>query len=506
MSARSRPPAFVSGRRRFLGVLGAGAVVAGVGGVAAVSRIRSAARVPAVIPALAQWTAGSADFTLGRTPRIVVASGALARTATLLAADVRALTGVHATVATGSPDDGDIRLSWDRGLPARAYRLDVRGVLTVSGATDAAVFHGTRTVAQLLRQGRTVPGGSGTDAPAYPERGVVLDVARKYYSVDFLKWLIRELAWLKYTSLHLHLTDTQAYRIECAGRPDVVAARHYTRREMAELVSYAADRHVTVVPEIDMPGHMNPILRRYPELALRRANGYLSLDLSQWDAACGLARSFLDEYLELFPGPEWSIGADEWLSTADLAAFPQLESAARSRFGPDAGARDLEYGFVNWLGDHLRAHGRRPRIWNDQLVPDGTVAVDRTVTIDHWYGSAAPTAADLDAQGYSLVNCNSDVLYGDTDNDAYPDPATIYEEFAVHRFSGGQRIPADSPRLRGAQLAIWSDTDNDVTERHVADRIGDPLRALAQIAWGSRKPAATYDRFARLVATVGSPP
>ncbi|WP_225101945.1 family 20 glycosylhydrolase [Streptomyces sp. CoH27] len=324
-----------------------------------------------------------------------------------------------------------------------------------------------------------------------------------------LKALVRELAWLKYNTLHLHLTDTQAYRLECDTHPAAVAEKRYTKAEMADLVSYAAARHITIVPEIDMPGHMNPMLGQHPGLALRRANGYLSLDLSKMDAAYDLARSFLSEYLDVFPGPRWSIGADEWLTTSELASFPQLAATARRLHGPGATGWDLAYDFINRLVAYLRANGRQPSMWNDQLVPDTVVRVGAGLTIEHWYGSSSPSAADLHQQGYALLNSNSNVLYGDTDNDSYPDPAAIYDDFAVNRFAlgkGSQTIPADSPRLRGAQMAIWSDSDNSYTEDHVASRIRDPLRSLAQIAWGSPKSATRYGQFSVLIDKVGSPP
>ncbi|MFF2652938.1 glycoside hydrolase family 20 protein [Streptomyces sp. NPDC058045] len=511
-------PLCLSSRRRFVGWLlgGGGLVTAAACSQASPRRSRTASSAPTVIPALSNWAAGPTGFTLGESPKIVVAAGAvplLSTSARLFAADVKALTGVTPTVTTGTPYDaltGDIYLALDHPeLPKDAYWLNVRGALTISGSSDAGVFHGTRTVGQLLRQSTTIPGGRSTDAPAFPERSFMLDVARKYYSIGFLKSLVRELAWLKYNMLHLHLTDTQAFRLECDTHPAAVAVKHYTKAEMADLVSYAEARHITIVPEIDMPGHMNPMLGQYPDLALRRDNGYLSLDLSQMDAAYDLARSFISEYLDVFPGPRWSIGADEWLTSSELDSFPQLARAARSLHGPDATGWDLAYDFVNRLADYLRAHGRQPSMWNDQLVPGSVVRVGAGLTIEHWYGSSSPNAGDLHKQGYALLNSNSNLLYGDTDNDSYPDPEAIYDDFAVNRFAlgkGSQAIPADSPHLRGAQMAIWSDSDNSYTEGHVASRIRDPLRSLAQITWGSPKSAADYGGFSGLINKVGSPP
>ncbi|MFE9451680.1 glycoside hydrolase family 20 zincin-like fold domain-containing protein [Streptomyces sp. NPDC006739] len=222
---------------------GWGLVAAAACGGASPARNRTPSSAPTVIPALYNWTAGPTRFTLGESPEIVVAGARplLSAPARLFAAEVKALTGVTPTVTTGTAYDaltGDIHLALDNPeLPKDAYWLNVRGALTISGSSDTGVFHGTRTVGQLLGQSTTIPGGSSTDAPAYPERSFMLDVARKYYSIGFLKALIRELAWLKYNMLHLHLTDTQAYRIECDTHPAAVAEKHYSKAEMADLVS-----------------------------------------------------------------------------------------------------------------------------------------------------------------------------------------------------------------------------------------------------------------------------
>jgi hexosaminidase len=189
-----------------------------------------------------------------------------------------------------------------------------------------------------------------------------------------------------------------------------------------------------------------------------------------------------------------------------------LDSAAKTQFGSQATGRDLEYAFVNWANGILRAQGKTTRIWNDQLVPGTVVTVDTNIIIDHWYGSTDPSPQTLADAGYALNNVNWHVLYGDTDNDGYPDPASIYDAFSPNLFAidpwdgSGQTLSVSTPALRGMQMALWSDSDNAFSESHVATRLAPPLRALAQVAWGSPKPVADYSAFAVFIAAIGDPP
>jgi Glycosyl hydrolase family 20, catalytic domain/F5/8 type C domain len=158
---------------------------------------------------------------------------------------------------------------------------------------------------------------------------MMVDVGRKYFTVAWLREHIKELAYLKLNYLHLHLSDNLGFRLESATHPEVVSAQHYTKQEIADLVALAARYHVTIVPEIDMPGHMDQILASHPDLKLTSSagtanNGYIDLSNLR---AYPLMKDLIIEYLPLFPGPYWHLGADEYIT--DYASYPQLQAYAR---------------------------------------------------------------------------------------------------------------------------------------------------------------------------------
>ncbi|WP_306206298.1 family 20 glycosylhydrolase [Actinoplanes sp. RD1] len=460
---------------------------------------------PATIPSIQQWTAAPGNYTFTAASRIVTNTAALQPAAGLLAADLRAVTGYPVPIAAGTPAEGDVVLTTG-SFGDEGYRLALAGTATISGST-AGVFYGTQTLLQMLKQERSLPQGTATDAPVYRDRGFMIDTGRKFYPIGWLRARVRELAYLKYNRLHLHLTDDQEFRIESTSHPEVVSATHYTKAQIADLVAYAAQYRVTIVPEIDMPGHMTRVLRDKPGLSLVRTNGTSSLDLSS-DQAWPLARDLITEYLPLFIGPYWHLGADEWLGTAELSRFPQLGRRAHQLFGSAATGRDLQYDFINKVNDLVRANGKTLRIWNDQLVPGTVVDVAPTVQIAHWYGATDMTPQTLAARGHDLINANWNQLYYII-GISRPDPAAIYESFVPEQFAfgtGNTTMARFDPHVLGAQLSLWGESGRDEPEDDIAANLKNPLRALAQGTWGSPKPTSTYDTYTAVISAVGDAP
>ncbi|MFI6291044.1 family 20 glycosylhydrolase [Nonomuraea sp. NPDC050790] len=466
----------------------------------------AAAAPPRTIPAPQQWSAASGTYTPTAATRVVYGTGSLRTTAEQLAADLYSLTGLNPPVVSGTAADGDIALeSGSHG--AEGYRMTIGARLTIAG-DGPGVFYGTQTLLQMVRQQRTLPRGVVTDAPRYRDRGFMVDVARQFYSVSWLRARIRELAYLKYNQLHLHLSDNEGFRLQSQRHPGIVSAQHYTKQQITDLVAYAARHHITIVPEIDLPGHAQQITTGRPGLALRPAPGWISLDLSQ-QAAWDLADDLIEEYLPLFPGKIWHLGADEWLSNAQLAQYPALAGAARERTG-HAGAtgRDLQYAFINHINGKVRAAGKTLRIWNDQLVENTLVKVEPTVQIEHWWGADDPTPQEFTDRGHTLINANWNRLYYIVGH-GRPNPATLYESFAVNQFALGEgdtTIGAANPRQGGAELSLWGEPGLHEPENSIATNLRPTFRAFAQQTWGSPKPVSAYTAFTSIIEAVGDAP
>ncbi|MFF5078445.1 family 20 glycosylhydrolase [Actinoplanes sp. NPDC000266] len=511
-----------------------GAAVAGL--LASLTAVPAAAQAaptrPATIPALQQWTPASGAFRLSAAPRILLRpqdAPRLRSDAAVFAADLRSLTGrtAHVVVTNARARGGDIALQLGAtSLGQEGYTLTIGSSVSIRAKASAGAFYGTRTVLQLLKQNTTIPAGHALDQPRYPERGLMMDIGRKPYSYDWLADRVRDMAYLKLNYLHLHFSDDEGWRIE--SKQGLQSETFLTKKQVRDLVQLAARYHVTVVPEIDMPGHMGAALAKHPEFQLKDANGVArptKLDYSI-PAARKFLRDLVTEYLPLFPGPYWHMGADEFLGEDEFANYPQLEQYAKQTYGPSATAIDGIHGLINDMNKLVRAHGKTLRVWNDTLIPGTTVAVDKNVIVEWWTDTNTPipstnpkTPQQLLDEGYTIQNSSFLPTYDYAEN-GFPLPPAItnmYEEWTVNRFHGfiyfdgsGTGSPwydvaASEPRLRGSAVHFWSNPAV-WTQDEVAASIYPRLRVMAQKTWESPPLTTTYADFEPIVAAVGSAP
>jgi hexosaminidase len=491
---------------------------------------------PATIPALREWQGGDGSFQLRRSSRIVIPRRhrrRLRTTARLLAGDLKALRGRRPRIVATRRKrlrPGDIRLGLggrDPALGGEGYRMRIAGAVRIAANRPAGAFYGTRTVLQLLRRAPALPRGRTRDWPRYPERGLMVDVGRKYFTPGWLESHIRELAYLKLNYLHLHLSDNQGFRIESESHPEIVSERHLTKREVRSLIALAARHHITVVPEIDMPGHMEAALRPHPELRLQNAVGQREaavLDVTN-DAALRFARDLIEEYLPLFPGPYWHVGADEVIPFAAYPAYPSLLDHARERYGSNANAKDAIHGFVNWVDGIVRSYGKTTRMWHDDVGGGSAVKRDSRIVAEWWTDfsplsdARPPTPQDLLAAGHRIMNAGwfpTYYVHGPLGS-ARPDMRTAYESWEVNEFYGpfvyddtAQNPPdvisPDEPRNLGSKLHVWNDDPEEATEDEIAEGIFPRLRVIAQKTWASPLLVPAYSDFEEVMSATGHAP
>lgn len=472
---------------------------------------------PHVIPALQEWQGGTGAYGFGAATRIVrsrVDGTALSEASATFAEDLRELVGRHVEQSTGTAEDlrpGDIFLtlgSVDERLGHEGYLLAVTDRLTITARTAAGAFHGTRTVLQLLHQNEAVPRGTARDWPDAAERGLMVDVGRKHFTPGWLAAHVKEMAYLKLNYLHLHLTDNQGFRIESSRHPEYVSDEHLSKRDITALIRLATRYGITVVPEIDMPSHLGAILAQHPGLRLADVDGHVHtdrIDLSN-PQSYALARDILDEYLPLFPGPYFHIGADEYGAASDTA-YPQLLRHARDHYGPKANARDAYLGFINWANLIVRAAGKTTRIWNDGLRDDGSaVTVDPNIIVEYWYNHGPVTPQQHVDRGHLISNESWVPTYYILGGNK-PDTTVGYEKWNRHLFQGGQELEAASrSKNLGSKIHVWCDMPELQTESEVATGLKEPLRMLAQQTWGSPKPVPTWTQYQPLISKIGHNP
>lgn len=469
---------------------------------------------PRTIPAFKEWTETSATYSFSFNTHLVVDqayAGQLSNTATTFANDLLYLTGYSIPIVTGisNMQAGDIYLTLDAidsGRGQEGYSLTISDHIEISAQGVAGVFYGTRSVLQMLRQGFQIQGGMARDWPDYPERGLMVDLGRKYFSVPFLERHIKDLAYLKLNYFHFHLSDDLGFRLECASHPEIVSADHYRKADIKGLLGLAQSYHVMIVPEIDFPAHCAAILAPHPELQLPGIPDKLDLGLP---GSYALVSDLLNEYLPLFPAPFWHTGADEYLSPDQYANFPELLSYAHQLYGPNANAYDIyPGGFVNWVDGIVKGAGTQLRSWNDIYGVTGNVKVpEPDIVLDLW--TTTISASDALSKGHSILNCNSATLYyvlGRASSDQ-ADPVNLYENWAPNlQWPGNINLAPLAPGILGGKLHVWCDHPEAEREDTVQANIADYLRSLGQNSWGSPKLVEAYSDFKPIIEQLGHTP
>ncbi|MFG2941667.1 beta-N-acetylhexosaminidase [Streptomyces sp. NPDC048282] len=442
---------------------------------------------------------------------------------------------LRATVgaATGLPfpEAGEganrVVLSIEPDLPPEGYRLvDDDGPYLIQGGDAAGVFWGAQTFRQLLGPGafRRAPVSSAAewalpritveDAPRFRWRGLMLDVARHFTPKEGVLRYLDLMAAHKLNVLHFHLTDDQGWRIAIERHPRLTEvgswrARtkfghrasplweekphggHYSRDDIREIVAYAAERHITVVPEIDVPGHSQAAIAAYPELG--NTDVIDTASLTVWDT-WGISPNVLaptdntlrfyegvfEEVLELFPSEFIHVGGDE-CPKEQWRASP----AAKARIA-ELGLADedeLQAWFIGHFAKWLSARGRRLIGWDEIL--EGGIAEGAAVSSWRGYGGGIAAAR----AGHDVVMCPEQYVYLDhrqADGADEPVPIGYVRTLEdVYRF---EPVPpgldaSQAERIMGTQANVWTEVMEDLAR--VDYQAFPRLAAFAEVAWSA---------------------
>ena len=424
--------------------------------------------------------------------------------------------------------DGALVVRHDETLPTEGYRLDVSPErITIAAAGTTGVNWATQTLRQLLGESvyRQAPTGAPLtaacvhidDAPRFGWRGVMLDVGRHFRPLHDLYRFVDLLAAHKYNVFHLHLTDDQGWRFASATHPRLQelaswrteTRRHlqdfgdgtphggcYTHDQLRSLVRYAADRGVTVMPELEFPGHVRAVLNAYPELgndpARRLATattfGIFPEVLNLSEMTMEFVLDLYTELLDVFPSPYVHVGGDEcpreeWLASAEARRL----AGERGLPGPE----HLQRWFTRSLRDWLAARGRKLVGWDeicDEGPLDGAVAM---VWRDARHGQTA-AAAGMDVVLAPLSHTYFDHYPSDDDAEAYAigGLTTTEQAYSLDPLAGID--PAHLDRVLGTQCQLW--TEYMPSTRRVDYMMFPRACAHSEVAW-SDPTGRTWDEF-----------
>ncbi|MFB7948249.1 beta-N-acetylhexosaminidase [Kitasatospora phosalacinea] len=482
-----------------------------------------------ILPTPVDLAPAAGRFTL--TERTTVrADGEAAAVADLLRTLLRPATGLP--LAAGP--EGTVVLTLDPAAGAElgeeGYRLTVDPFqVTLHAARPAGLRHAVQTLRQLLPpealSAAPVPGVEWslpavriTDRPRHPWRGFMVDTARHFQPLDRLLTTVDRIALHKLNVLHLHLTDDQGWRLPVDAYPRLteIGARRarsmsghagstaydalphqgaYTKAELRHLVGYAAERGVTVVPEIDMPGHTRAALAAYPHLGNHPERqldvwtdwGVCETVLGVHEEALAFCRAVLDETTELFPSRYVHLGGDE-CPTVEWENSPAARRRA-AELGLAAPAQ-LRGWFLGEVGRHLLAAGRVPVCWAE--TDGATLPVEFTVM--PWRD--AEHGREAARRGHDVVMAPHRATYLDYPQSGRPDEPLGQAEHVVdlatahaHQAAPAHWDEAERARVLGTQAQLWSEF---VTTAEHFDYLAYPrLCAIADRAWN---PDSDYAR------------
>ncbi|KOG87098.1 beta-N-acetylhexosaminidase [Streptomyces varsoviensis] len=469
-------------------------------------------KAPRTIPAVRDFDAARGPGWRPSPSGRVIADprGPLGESARVLARDLDLKT------ASGPARRGDVELRLGHDGGPESYTMATRdGRVVITGADEAGAFYGTRTVVQAVRSGGQVPEGTVRDRPDRPQRGLNLDIARKFFDADWIEARLREMADLKLNQLCLHFSDDQGFRVESESHPEIVSDQHLTKDQLRHITDLATSLHIEVIPEIDSPGHLGAVFKAHPGLQLRKASGAPApgaADISDKKAA-QIVDDLLREYAPLFPGPYTHLGGDEYLALMARdpeGSYPGLAEAARAEYGPDAKVQDLATGWLNDRAKTVRSLGGKAKVWNDGVHAGGVVTADKNREVEYWTGTETGAREPLEylKEGRKLVNLNDEFLYyvlGQPNQFRYPTGQRIYERWTPAVLRGTKPVPAamaGPDRVLGGRLAIWGDIPGAQTTEQVARGIRLPLRALSQKLWDPRRPELSWKEFTALADRV----
>ena len=468
-----------------------------------------------------------------RTP-VVITDEQLRTPAEIFARAVGKLTGTEPTV-TAAPEKHAVTLQLQPGYEAEEYLLEVgRQRITVTASTPQAVLHGLRSLQQLVAGGE-IPACVVRDKPTFAYRGAMLDVCRHFFTVDEVKEALDIMALHKLNVFHWHLTDDQGWRIEIKKYPKLtevgsVRSRtligrdpggeydenckfdetpyggYYTQDEIRDIVDYAAKRFITVIPEIEFPGHAVGALASYPWLG---CTGEQYEVRQTWDIddrvfCIGKETTFefiegvLEEVVGLFPSEYIHIGGDEcptvmWEKCPHCKARMKAEGLRRPR--------QLQNYATARVEKFLNARGRRLIGWDEILEGD----VTPTATIMSWRG--AKGGIEAARQGNHAIMAPTTNCY----LDYYQTRDTAREPLAIGGYLPVEKVyeldpyeqltPAEQACILGVQANLW--TEYIATWPHAEYMLLPRLSALAEVGWSlDRKDYAGYLHRVRRLARI----
>ncbi len=407
-------------------------------------------------------------------------------------------TGIRLVPSIGAPTTLTIEVAGKRESVQRlgedeSYELTITpSNAKLTAATPLGAMRGLDTFLQLIQinsTGFAVPAVAIKDSPRFPWRGMMIDVSRHFMPIDVLKRNIDAMAAVKLNVFHLHLSDDQGFRMESKRFPklqeNASEGMYYTQAEMRDLISYAYDRGIRIVPEFDVPGHSRALLTAYPELS--STPGPITLDPGGPDLALDPTREetykfldkFIDEMTHVFPDEYFHIGGDEvdpkpWDSNPKIQAFIRAHGMKNDQ--------DLQAYFNERLEKILAKHHRTMIGWDEILRPD----LPKSIVVQSWRGQASlAVAAQEGYRGLLSYGYYLDLMW----------PASQHYEVDPLSGAAANLTPEQKKLILGGETCMWNEW---VTPEVLDSRLWPRAAAIAERLWSPQDVTDVHSMYARL--------
>lgn len=468
---------------------------------------------PFVIPALREWKGTTGKLVLAKKVTLVVdpaSAEALTPYVQTFLNDLKLARPETAfSIRKGRAAKGDIYFTLNNAstdLKSEGYRLDISDSVRIEAKEPRGAFWATRSLLQILEQDsahNSFPKGSAKDYPQFPLRGFVLDVGRKFFSINFLRDYVRFMSYYKMNDFQIHLNDNgfrqffnndwdatySAFRLQNDTYPGLTAKDgSYSKKEFIDLQLLAQSYGVNIVPEIDAPAHSLAFVKAVPAIGSNKY-GRDHLDISNpltYEVLDNVFKEYLAGPNPVFLGPDVHIGTDEY-AKAETEKFRE---------------------FTDHYIRYVEGYGKKARLWGALTHAAGTTPVkSKDVAMNVWNNGYADPKEML-AQGYNVISTPDGWLYIVPKAGYYYDYLNlrnIYDKWTPN-IVGNQTFDETLPQILGGSFAVWNDhVGNGITEKDVNDRVFPAMQVLAQKMWLGTSAIAhvDYDDFSRQSPRIG---
>lgn len=462
---------------------------------------------PQVIPSLQKWEGGEGFFSFSKKTNLVISHSSLQKGVEQFANDITSEYGYSNRLTSKKKNRNEIRFSLtEKKLPNEGYIIDIQSdKIDVTANTPQGVFWATRTLLQMLHNaGTQLPVGKIQDYPNYSHRGFMLDVGRKFFSLEYLQNYIKLLSYYKMNEFQIHLNDNgfhvffdndwdktyAAFRLESTTFPGLAAKDgHYTKDQFRQLQKMGMDYGVNVIPEIDVPAHSLAFTHYKPEIG-SDTYGRDHLDLYNPETYAFVDALYAEYILgdnPTFIGPDLHIGTDE---------YDKRESEKYREFTD----RYLKY---------IQKLGKNVRMWGGlRWLKGKTPVTSENVIVNAWSKDWVDPFASIQ-EGYKLISTCDAWLYIVPSAGYYRDfldEKWLYEQWIPEKINPDETIPENSQALLGGMFAVWNDhVGNGTSQQDVHYRTLPALKVLAQKMW-NRNPLIPFDEYKKIADNLHEAP